>query len=309
MGFQRQAMKYPIIHILLLALLPVFVSAEELKPYILAGIDQGSLEESQTSIIAQLAVQEFEVLGSYSPADDDTLGVICVTHELLKEAATEAGGLLGFASVLRVGLHATPDGTVVSYMNPQYWGNAYFREDFPKVEDSYATLEKKLHEALADLGESRFEPFGSKKGKSEKKLRKYHYMMAMPFFDDVVELNSDTPYDDSIECIESRTAAEDSEVEIVYSLKFPERKMALYGVALTGAKGEVKFLPKIDFKEPRHVPFLPYEILVLEDKVVMLHGKYRIALSFPDLSMGTFMKISSTPGDIADALRVIAEDK
>jgi hypothetical protein len=46
---------------------------------------------------------------------------------------------------------------------------------------------------------------------------------------------------------------------------------------------------------------------VLDDRVVSLHGKYRIALSFPDLGMGRFMKIMSTPGDIADAQRTLAE--
>jgi len=42
----------------------------------------------------------------------------------------------------------------------------------------------------------------------------------------------------------------------------------------------------------------------------MLHGKYRIAIYWPEMTMGTFMKISSTPGDIEDMLEVIcgAED-
>jgi len=34
----------------------------------------------------------------------------------------------------------------------------------------------------------------------------------------------------------------------------------------------------------------------------MLHGRFRIALSFPDLTMGTFTKIMSTPGEIEDLL-------
>jgi hypothetical protein len=39
----------------------------------------------------------------------------------------------------------------------------------------------------------------------------------------------------------------------------------------------------------------------------MLHGRYRIALSFPDLKMGTFTKIRSIPGDIEDLLKTIVE--
>lgn len=45
---------------------------------------------------------------------------------------------------------------------------------------------------------------------------------------------------------------------------------------------------------------------IASNTATMLHGKYRIALHWPDLSMGTFMKIMSTPGDIEDALEAVA---
>ena len=43
------------------------------------------------------------------------------------------------------------------------------------------------------------------------------------------------------------------------------------------------------------------------NKLTMLHGRYRIALHWPDLTMGTFMKIMSTPGDIEDALEDLSK--
>jgi hypothetical protein len=301
-------MKSRLLRLTLLAMLPGSLLADGLDPYILAGIDQGTRQEVQARIEERLIAEDFEVLGSYSPAGEEQLGVVCVTTEQLKASAAKSGGLLGFAAVLRVGLNQTESGVEVSYTNPIYWGTAYYRKEFPQVAETYNLLDQQFRKALADLPESRFEAFGSKKGITPAKLQKYHYMMAMPYFDDVVELDSGSSYDDAVARIESRAAAEDSTVEIVYSIKFPEQEMALYGTALTGENGETKFLPKIDFKDPRHIPFLPYEMLVLKDKVVSLHGKYRIALSFPDLSMGTFMKIGSTPGDIADALRTVAAE-
>ena len=42
-------------------------------------------------------------------------------------------------------------------------------------------------------------------------------------------------------------------------------------------------------------------------EVTMLHGKYRIAFYWPELKMGTFMKINSTPGDIEDAMKTLTE--
>ena len=52
----------------------------------------------------------------------------------------------------------------------------------------------------------------------------------------------------------------------------------------------------------RHTAHLPYEVLVSGGRVTMLHGKFRIAQSYPDLTMGTFMKISGAPDGIAKVL-------
>jgi hypothetical protein len=43
------------------------------------------------------------------------------------------------------------------------------------------------------------------------------------------------------------------------------------------------------------------------NEVHMLHGRFRIALAFPDLTMGTFTKIMSTPGNIQDLLEQLVE--
>ncbi len=300
-------MKKLISFLLFLWLISTLSGADVLRPYVLAGIDQGSIGSVQSRITAQLAANGFEVVGSYAPGGNPDLYVICITHESLKEAIRQSGGLSGLAAVLRVGLHKAENGIHVSYMEPAYWGNAYYRKDFASVEKAYATVESAMKATFAGLPEMLQESFGSKKGLSVKKLQKYHYMMSMPYFDDVNELDEGSSYEESIARIEKNAAA-NPDVDIVYSLKFPEQKIALYGTALKGDKGEQHFLPKIDFNEPRHVPFLPYELLVLDGKVVSLHGKYRIALSFPDLTMGTFMKIMSTPGDIKDAQQSLVSE-
>ena len=61
-------------------------------------------------------------------------------------------------------------------------------------------------------------------------------------------------------------------------------------------------MPIIDIAQQKHVTFLPYELLVVGKEVRMLHRRFRIVLSFPDLTMGTFTKIMSTPGEIEDLL-------
>ena len=75
--------------------------------------------------------------------------------------------------------------------------------------------------------------------------------------------------------------------------------MAVFGIAfLDEEKGEKQFLPIIG---EDHLAAMPYEIILEGKKATMLHGRYRLALHWPELTMGTFMKIRNTPGDIKDA--------
>jgi len=55
------------------------------------------------------------------------------------------------------------------------------------------------------------------------------------------------------------------------------------------------FLPIIG---EENIAAMPYEIILQGKEASMLHGKYRFALHWPELSMGKFMKIMSTPGDV-----------
>ena len=91
----------------------------------------------------------------------------------------------------------------------------------------------------------------------------------------------------------------------VYKLVYQNKKIAVFGVGLKSKEdGESHFLPIIGTD---HAAAMPYEIILQGNKATMLHGKYRIALHWPDLTMGTFMKIMSTPGDIEDTLEGLCE--
>ena len=39
----------------------------------------------------------------------------------------------------------------------------------------------------------------------------------------------------------------------------------------------------------------------------MLHGRFRFALYWPELTMSTFTKIMSSPGDVEDFMEAITE--
>lgn len=127
----------------------------------------------------------------------------------------------------------------------------------------------------------------------------------MPYFSDPVKLNEFASFEEGLSIIENNLKAKKGSTVQVYKLIYPSDKVAVFGVGLqSNEDGESHFLPKIG---EDHVAALPYEIILQGKKATMLHGKYRIALHWPELTMGTFMKIMSTPGDIEDTLEGLCE--
>jgi uncharacterized protein (DUF302 family) len=293
--------------IMLFVAFSVVGEAANLKPYILGYESSSSLTEIRNTLKTNLKSEGFKVLGEYQPAKDASRWLIVVGSSDLTNAVNKIGGLTGFAATLRVAITKESGVWKISYTNPQYWGNAYFRDDFPKVEANYRNVSAKFIASMKKSGTYIGTPFGSKKGVEIDDLRDYQYMMGMPDFDDVEELEDFNSFSEAVAKIESNLKSGVSGIKLVYSIKIPGKNLKLYGIALTGADGESEFMPKIDLGTPKHTAFLPYELLVNDDEVVMLHGRFRIAVSFPDLSMGTFSKIMSTPGNIEDTLEKLCE--
>jgi hypothetical protein len=296
------------LRLIFLLLLPFqWASAQNLRPYIQGFETTESIADIKEKVVANLEKNDIEVIGQYQPAADENRWVLVFTCAELKNAVKSVGGLSGFAATLRVGITRENDKTIVSYTAPGYWGNAYFREDFDNVAHLYLRFKKRLESAMKASGTFLGTAFGSEKGIEFEDLRKYHYMFGMPRFDDTKELGEFDSYQAALDRIDASIEKGVSDVEMVYKLTIPDQDLTLYGFALSGEDGEGKFLPIIDIGEPKHTAFLPYELLVMGNEVHMLHGRFRIALAFPDLTMGTFTKIMSTPGNIQDLLEQLVE--
>jgi len=282
-------------------------NAANLKPYIMGYESSGQLSEIRTTLKTNLKAEGFKILGEYKPANDASRWLIVVGSSDLTSAVQKVGGLTGFAATLRVAITKESGVWKITYTNPKYWGNAYFRDDFPKVESNYNNVAAKFASAMKKSGTYVGTTFGSKKGVELDDLREYQYMMGMPEFDDVEELEDFDSFNEAVAKIDANLKKGVSGIKKVYEIKIPGKNLKLYGIALTGSNGESSFMPKIDGGTPKHTAFLPYEILVKDDEVIMLHGRFRIAVAFPDLTMGTFSKIMSTPGDIEDTLEKLCE--
>ena len=281
--------------------------AQTLKPYTLGAISGKSLEETAEILKSVVEVNGFQVLGEYSPASDKDRYLVVFSSEEMLAASAELGRLSGFGAALRVALTFETGRVVISYTNPEYWLNAYYQDDYEKVSSELSSISARLIKVMQNCGDYSGKGFGSEEGLDIDKLRSYRYMVGMQKFHNTVVLAEFETHQEAIDRVESSILKGVTDVKKVYSIEIPGTEMKLYGFALGGEKGESHFMPIIDIGNPKHTAFLPYEFLVSGNKVHMLHGRFRIALSFPDLTMGTFTKIMSSPGDIKDLLQSVVK--
>ena len=269
---------------------------QRLKPYILAARSQLDFAATAEAVKGKLQAQGFEIAGEYMPYP--SASVIVVTNKNLQElaVATDKGG---FGAAIRVAITQVGEDIQVSYNNPVYLFHLY------RMQGNIEPVRQLLQDALGAEQE-----FGSKDGLTAKKLRKYHYMFAMPYFDDLEELAQYRTFSAALAAMESGFAANATAVTKVYRIDIPGKQESLFGVAIkTGNGNDAKVMQVTDKSQLRSTPHLPYEVLVSGRKIYALKGRFRIAASFPDLSMGTFMKIRSAPGGIKDALKKVAGGK
>jgi hypothetical protein len=276
--------------------------AQKLKPYIGAQLNISDFDMAKSLVDEKMATSGLTLVGQYKPAKDYGRWVFVYTTPELQSTVKKYGGIRGFGLTQRIAITKEDDKIILSATNPHYWGAAYFQEDYSKEIGVFDDLNNKIEALFTNLGLAESFEFGSKEGLEVDDLIDYQYMFGMPYFKDVVELGEYSSFETINSNIKKGLRVLMDETKLVYSVELSEQKMALYGIGLFGDEGEQIFLPIIDFLKPKNTCFLPYEILVLNNKVYMLHGRFRIALSFPDLTMGTFSKIMSTPGDIEEAM-------
>lgn len=267
--------------------------AERLRPFVLAETSQTPLEAKLQSVQAALGQAGFSIAGEYVPYAG--AHILIITDESLRKQA--AGSPLGgYGAALRVSLTEQGGAVQVSYTDPRWMGNVY------RMAGDFKALSDRLQAALG-----RENTFGSEGGRTVENLREYHYMMFMPYFDDQVELASYDSHQAALDAVEAGLAAGKGGVTLISRVDVIGKEESLFNVAVKqGAGADAPVMQIIDQAEMRHTAHLPYDLLVSGDKVYMLHGKFRIAQSFPDLTMTTFMKISDAPDGIEQALKMAA---
>ncbi len=290
---------------LLLPLVGSVQAAERFKPFVLASKGSGDFDAKVGATRAALDGAGFEIIGEYSPYSNtyvDNVQIIIVTNDELKKVASmsEFGG---FAAPWRVAITQVGDEIQVAYANPLYIASAY------RLKSDLSDLNEVLKAALGAE-----ETYGSRKGLTTRKLRKYHYTFGMEYFNDPYELAEFGSHQEALKTLEKNLAAGVAGVTKVYRLDLSD-DVSVFGVARKApseaeeAMDEDWIMSIVDFTELKGTAYLPIEILVDGGNIYALHMRFRMAVHFPDLKMmggNSFMNIMSSPAAVDKALTAVA---
>lgn len=281
---------------LLAGVLLMVSQAWALAPYVMGNkLPAADVQTLMGQVEVKLAGAGFNVVGKYSPNGLPDYGVVVVTDNAMLGTIKSLGGANIVGAPIRIGVKS--DGSV-SYMNPDYWYRAYFRKSFPVAERTVKGLQARLAKALGARGK-----FGGEVAKSD--LADYQYMFGMEGFEsDKNTLIEHLSFEDAVKTIQLSLAQGVAKSAKVYEVIIPEKKMAVFGVAMNDPKeGEGWWVKAVGAD---NVAALPYEIYVVNSKANHLFARYRIALGWPEVGMGTFMRIVEAPYIIQETLALVA---
>lgn len=271
------------------------------KPFVLASVSEGTLEDVTQDTVKALEGAGFEIAGQYAPVEGTN--IIVATNDAMKvfAARTERGG---YAVGQRVSVSEADGKIEVAYVNPVYIQYAY------RIDGDMQPIFDSLSSALGMLKECG----GGKKKMSAKKLGKYHYMMGMQYFDDPYELGSFDSHEAAVAAVQKGLARPDDALTQIYRIDIPGTDQTVFGVGMIKSnEDENNFdssyqMEVVDFDGCKKRAYFPYEVLVKGNDVEALHMRFRMAVHFPNLSMmggHGFTKLMGTVGAIEDALEAM----
>ena len=253
-------------------------TGEESAPKVVSAYLIGSMLSSE-EVSARLTAAGFEVLGTYPINKKNKLETVVFTNNILKAMANKPNR--GFAALGRVLIDGKNN--QISITNPVYFGKAFMQQDVNYSE--MLKLKEKLIAAFPKLRES--EDRWSYRG-----LSNYHFMVAMPYYQDTT-IVAEGP----TELLLKKAQQYQKGKALLFTVKLAKGKYLL-GYELS--RRTARFPEKIGMDK---AGLLPYTILIENNEARIMAPKFYLAVSYPQLSMGQFMKIATVPGAIERDLK------
>lgn len=271
-------------------------NALALSPYVHAeAVACKGLTACVSAVEHKLNSAGFQVLGVHYPRGLEQYAVVVATDKAWLQTIHAMGGSAIIGAGIRIGVKA--DGSV-SYIDPGYWFRAYFQKKFEARRNAVQALQQRLAKALGDRGY-----FGGDVPAVD--LPKYRFMIGMERFDtDKALLYTHKNFDGALKTVRENLAKGLNYTSQVYEVVMPDRKIAVFGVAMNGpASGEHIWVKQ---NGADHIAALPWEVYIVNGRVYAPYARYRTALAWPNLGLGDFMRISDHPDTVQAMLTAVA---
>lgn len=255
-------------HILFTLFAMIIFSSIQLQAKNITAYYEAPYQKYQT-IRHKLKKSGFKILTTYSPAGKKYLKVIVCTNKKLIAMASKKRR--GFAALQRVLVNSKTHKVRVN--NPTYWLKAFLGKDY--VEGSDKPIKYALSRALGRM-------VATHNLLPEKKLASYHFMVGMPYYMDMLKFK-----------YKNRSKKSSR----LFTLKLNN------GSKLIGVKLHKSIEDFIEQTGEDNAMIFPYTVLIENNKAYALAGKYYIALSYPSLNLGTFLKMRSSPQKIKRGIK------
>ena len=284
----------------------IFLSAAPIKPYIFIGESGESVERTKSKIIQAVffSDESFEIIGEYNPENNPEKLVLILTNPTLQKIITNSNDNAAYLGGMHLAITAKGEMTYVSCQNPEYWAIAFLQDDYNKHESAIIKFKNELLGLMPSMSMRIDMEYGSYSDLTSEEIKNYKYKRKMPGFSDTVKIGEFKNFKEAVGVIESNLASS-SVCKQVFTNKTEGKNVQVFGIGLSGNNGESSFFKIFDTGDKRATSFLPYEIIVIENNVFMLNGRYRFALGFPDQSKKIFSKTKSIQKNIEADLRTL----
>ena len=271
-------------------------AADRYLPFILAYKGPGDFEAKIAEVKQSLEEAGFTIAGDYVPYEN--AHIVIFTSDALRRVAAQSD-MGGFGAAMRVSINKVDEEVQVAFVNPEYLAVAY------RMKSDLANTRTALEQALGVVQE-----FGSKE-LTKRKLGRYNYTFGMEYFDDPYELAEYPSHQEALAAVERNLESNSAGVRPLYRIDIPGKEETIFGVSMKMPEGGSEHMDDafqmsvVDFEELKQNAYLPYEVMVMGNKVIALHMRFRMAVHFPGLKMmgaNSFMKLMSSPEAIRKSL-------
>lgn len=227
------------------------------------------------SVKSKLASAGFEVVGT--KATDAGTTVLFTNAKMKAMANKPSRGLAAVGRIL-----VDDERKQISIANPVYFGKAFMQKEYS-------------HATSAAVLESLEKAFGPLKDSNDKwdfaGLSDYHFMVGMPYYDDMSVVGEGTTADLVAKAQKAKGTTAVVKLSDDRYVAFVDMDRRTNG-----------FVKKIGTQNGQ---LLPWAVLIEDGQAKALSAKYFIAISYPLLTMSEFMTIATVPGAVEVDLKKI----